>query len=292
MIFVATCGNCGSADWRICGVSVEAGTLHPVQCRCRSCGLIFANPRATGAELDHFYQRYYSDCCPQYLLTGSDLADRVSGDVGYLLEVVGERRGKFLEVGFGGGVTLAAARDMGFDVYGLELSPAAVSAAKENLGLENTWCATLETRAFPAEEFDVVYAWHVIEHVDDLHTFVGELHRVLKPGGLLFIGTESGTHVANALFRAWRFAGARMPRTTTATEHTFVFSVGSLRDSLERRGFRVERILAYDEVKNRAGKMSGGSFPKCFAYKLVWSVAQVADRLLKTGPYLKCWAVK
>ena len=41
---------------------------------------------------------------------------------------------------------------------------------------------------FPDDSFDVVFYHHVIEHVDDPVKSLDELNRVLKPGGLIYVG--------------------------------------------------------------------------------------------------------
>lgn len=44
---------------------------------------------------------------------------------------------------------------------------------------------------FPLEsnKFDKIYAKHIIEHLDDPISFVKEIFRLLKPGGIAFIAT-------------------------------------------------------------------------------------------------------
>ena len=42
---------------------------------------------------------------------------------------------------------------------------------------------------FPNDEFDEIICRHVIEHVPDVISFVSELHRITKPGGVLRIVT-------------------------------------------------------------------------------------------------------
>lgn len=36
---------------------------------------------------------------------------------------------------------------------------------------------------FSDDEFDLIVSRHVVEHVPDIMTFIGELHRITKPGG-------------------------------------------------------------------------------------------------------------
>ncbi len=44
---------------------------------------------------------------------------------------------------------------------------------------------------FESNHFDLIFYHHVIEHVDRPRESLTELHRVLKPGGWLFIGTPN-----------------------------------------------------------------------------------------------------
>lgn len=46
----------------------------------------------------------------------------------------------------------------------------------------------LTSLAFRSNSFDLVYSYHVLEHVVDHLAVLKEIHRVLKPGGVLFIG--------------------------------------------------------------------------------------------------------
>ncbi len=45
--------------------------------------------------------------------------------------------------------------------------------------------------AFPDESFDFVITFQVIEHIEDDHLFLKEIHRVLKPGGKMLLTTPN-----------------------------------------------------------------------------------------------------
>lgn len=47
---------------------------------------------------------------------------------------------------------------------------------------------------FPDDEFDLIVARHVIEHVPDVMAFVGELYRITKPGGRIRLVTPHYTN--------------------------------------------------------------------------------------------------
>jgi len=47
---------------------------------------------------------------------------------------------------------------------------------------------------FPDNEFDLVVSNHVVEHVPDIMAFIGELHRVTRPGGRIKLITPHYTN--------------------------------------------------------------------------------------------------
>jgi len=48
---------------------------------------------------------------------------------------------------------------------------------------------------FPDDSFDVVYSFHVLEHVENLVSLLQEVHRVLKPNGVAYFGTPNKQRV-------------------------------------------------------------------------------------------------
>lgn len=90
---------------------------------------------------------------------------------------------KLLEPGCGRGEHLRLFKELGLDVYGLDLSPEAPSLAKD---LNISVCdLELESLPYPDNHFDVIYSKSFLEHLREPSTFLKEAYRVLKPGGLL-----------------------------------------------------------------------------------------------------------
>ena len=62
-----------------------------------------------------------------------------------------------------------------------------------------------ELLAFPDNHFDLVYAYSVLHHFKDVSVIIEELHRVLKPGGMIIsldpMMTEPLNRLARALYR-------------------------------------------------------------------------------------------
>jgi ubiquinone/menaquinone biosynthesis C-methylase UbiE len=103
---------------------------------------------------------------------------------------------KVLELGCGDGKTLAAMRDRGWRVTGLDISLEALRLSRSSLGAEvNLLLADARHLPFKDQSFDAVFAFHVIGHLHQAgrKASSAEAVRVLRPGGSLFFrefGTE------------------------------------------------------------------------------------------------------
>lgn len=256
MHLVTACPGCGSTSIRSFSYTIESERqprdMHFAQARCRTCDLVFSNPVAGSDELSAFYDsRYYEEHEPDYqprpnleAVVRQRAREEAEGLRTSVLPYVDG--GMFFEIGPGFGGLLAGARQLGFEVAGIEPSARAARFAREVMGLCHVRHGTFDGSEWPAQFCDVVYSFHVIEHVSDLRAFVSGLFRVLKPGGLAVVGTESHRNawVAVRRVRSW-LKGRRLPEFQTANHHTFYFSERSLRALLERHGFETVRCLVY-----------------------------------------------
>ena len=86
---------------------------------------------------------------------------------------------------------------------------------------------------FPDGEFDVVYLMQVIEHLARPHEFLTEAHRVLKPGGALYLAMPNARSVWRRAFGAHWVAGWFAPF------HLFVYSARAIRALARAHGFAV-----------------------------------------------------
>lgn len=96
-----------------------------------------------------------------------------------------------LDVGCGiGGSSRILARDYGFDVTGITISPQQVKRAQEltPTGLTARFLVDdAMALSFPDASFDVVWSIEAGPHMPDKAVFAKELLRVLKPGGVLVV---------------------------------------------------------------------------------------------------------
>ncbi|MBF6329914.1 bifunctional 2-polyprenyl-6-hydroxyphenol methylase/3-demethylubiquinol 3-O-methyltransferase UbiG [Nocardia transvalensis] len=116
----------------------------------------------------------------------------------YFDRFVGEWTGKrVLDVGCGGGFTTEFLCERGADVCGIDPSPRLIDAARRHA--EQTG-RRIDYTVGKAEElpyddrcFDVVTCVDVLEHVEDPARTIGEIARVLMPGGLFLYDTINRT---------------------------------------------------------------------------------------------------
>jgi SAM-dependent methyltransferase len=81
-------------------------------------------------------------------------------------------------------------------VSGVEIIAERGSLAQEK-GIEVWLGDMMNGISFPDNEFDLVHANQVIEHVSNVDFFVSEIYRLLRPGGIAIISTENGSSWCN-----------------------------------------------------------------------------------------------
>jgi SAM-dependent methyltransferase len=116
-------------------------------------------------------------------------------DIDRVVETLGASYVKrILDLGCGTGRHVVFFASLGYDVYGFDASPKALSMAQEWLQEENLTASLMEhlmENPFPYDDdfFDAVVSIQVIHHnlMKDIKKTVSEIERVLRPSGLLFV---------------------------------------------------------------------------------------------------------
>jgi SAM-dependent methyltransferase len=114
----------------------------------------------------------------------------------------GAAGGTWLDVGFGDGALLAAARRAGFEPLGIDLRPECV-AALQALGIAAR-CASLDAQELP-RDCSVISLADVLEHMPYPKQALERSRALLRPGGALFVSLpEMGSAAWRELDRAKR----------------------------------------------------------------------------------------
>lgn len=206
--------------------------------RCRNCQLVYTNPRPDADDIHRFYPDDYRPHRSRKPL----LARKPHPFERLLGRPTAERRGalpwpgvgRMLDFGCGGGSFLGRMADLGWDVTGIDCSPAAVRAVTTGLGL-NAVVGTLPHPDLRPSTFEVVTMWHSLEHVHDPLAVVREAYRLLIPGGRLVV---SCPNIDSWAFRRYAesWFGLDVPR------HLTHFTPKTLTLMLQTAGLRVNEV--------------------------------------------------
>jgi 2-polyprenyl-3-methyl-5-hydroxy-6-metoxy-1,4-benzoquinol methylase len=229
------CVLCGS-DQRRRLVAVSPWTVY----RCMECGLGVLDPRPSAAELARLYDEKY---CHERFVDGGE-----PGSAGYRRRLGLEthrlrffrpfkRAGRVLDVGCGYGYFLAACKERGYDVHGLDFSEWAARHASDRLGIPVT-VGGIDAVSLPQRHFDVITLWHALEHMADPARAIMRIESWLKPDGVLVVDVPNhlGT---DAVRQGIRWNGWDLPF------HLFHFTPAALTRLLARFGFVVRRRKNY-----------------------------------------------
>ena len=106
----------------------------------------------------------------------------------------------FFEIGFGAGEFLLAAREMGYDVFGIDVIDKHVRQIKELYKLENN----VETADFneyeSAKKYDVIIMGDVLEHVSDPVKAIEKAESLLSDDGALWISTPNFDSAVSVIY--------------------------------------------------------------------------------------------
>lgn len=193
--------------------------------RCPGCGLEFASPMAAAPAGAY-----------------DSLKSGVRWEFDQLLRQHPGPGRSLLDVGCGDGRFLALARDAGYEVTGVDFNGRLLEAARAVFALDDLHVGTVEQYAPDWRgRFDVITAFHVLEHVEVPHSFVRALGALLKPGGLLAVAVPNVERAFLQFYREpWDYPPHHLTRWTAASIQA-LFSAAGLSNpviSIERISLR------------------------------------------------------
>lgn len=232
---LSTCPSCGGRD----ATEVDMGLGAPLR-KCTACGMVYASEFGEPEDI-------YVD---GYLKGETDFGlDALHPIMQSYLRHCGDRRmaaieratggtGRMLDVGCGTGEVLAAAQRRGWDVTGVEpVKASADIAAGRGLHVR---CALLEDSGLPEQSYDVVSAFHVLEHMTEGVEFLRLIARWAAPGGHVVIEVPNWRSVHRLR------KGASWPN-LRPLEHISHYAPTTLAATMERAGLepRAVRTATY-----------------------------------------------
>lgn len=226
------CDLCGQSSF-IQEISVNGWNL----VKCQSCGLVCTSPRYSREYLKKLYHDHYYEQNPHYFSSQEKypLKDEILLAKFLKKKIWGEKEGvpRFLDVGCGAGRLVQAFFAAGWDAMGIDISQAVLEAAvARGLNLRNEMLDSL-----PHSQFDLIVAFHVLEHVHSPKQFLNTCLELLVSKGYLLL------EVPNYECRNARRLREKWPYLYPDT-HIYQFTSKTLQRFLSEAKFKILRSEA------------------------------------------------
>jgi 2-polyprenyl-3-methyl-5-hydroxy-6-metoxy-1,4-benzoquinol methylase len=146
--------------------------------------------------------------------------------------------GRLFDLGAGWGHFLLAGKQLGFDIYGIEISEYPYLYAKNDLGLP---VDHIDFFNMQDREFDLITLWDVLEHVDQADRMIEKCSGMVNKNGYMVIQVpQIDSFIASWKKESWNMMGL---------DHVNYFSKKTITQLLDRHGFEVVKIKSSIELK-------------------------------------------
>lgn len=224
--------------------------LAPRPFRCDECGLVFLHPRMSLEEEKEFYENIYrfhyetQDAESLWLESLPEAQRRVERFFHLFTPQT-----RILEIGCASGFFVSEVQKHVKSATGVELTKEYVNYAKGK-GLD----VRLSLDEVKDSSCDLVFMFHVLEHIENPVEFLKEVKKKLIPGGTLIVEVPNVDDILISVYRIkahldfyWEIA------------HNYYFSKTTLAKVLEKAGYRYEilPLQRYDLSNHMHWMMTG-----------------------------------
>lgn len=149
------------------------------------------------------------------------------------------KSGRLFDLGAGWGHFMLAGKELGYDVYGVEISEQPYLYCVNDLKLPVDHIDFFEMDE--SKKFDIITMWDVLEHIDKANEFLVKCSKLTKPGGYLFLQVpQIDSYFARRHKDNWKMMGL---------DHVNYFGKNTITKILANNGYEVVKIKSSFEIK-------------------------------------------
>ena len=209
--------------------------------KCKNCEIEYLYPYPTQKELEEIY----SDDYAAWGIGEEDSFSKMKKDkfkklLKYVLKY--RKNGKLLDIGCGPGYLMEEAKELGFDVYGVEVGEKAADIAKNKFGGEKIYNGIIEKSNFKNNYFDIIMMSDVLEHVESPLELLKKSRELLNctGGGYIVITTpNTNSFTCKTMKSKWSHYNI---------EHIHYFNEKSIETLASLIGFEIIEIRPFWKV--------------------------------------------
>ncbi|MGZ4045549.1 MAG: class I SAM-dependent methyltransferase [Bacteroidia bacterium] len=197
----------------------------------------------------HFIPPYYRKQIKYTQYKNSDVTDAVRSGNNWVKIQRHKLRFKFIQkfvksgdlfdLGAGWGHFMLAGKELGYNVYGVEISEQPYLYCINDLKLPVDHIDFFEMDE--SRKFDVITMWDVLEHIDKADEFLAKCSKLNKAGSYLFLQVpQIDSYFAKKHKDNWKMMGL---------DHVNYFGKETITKILEKNGYEVVKIKSSFEIK-------------------------------------------
>jgi len=234
-IFVeAICCVCNNSDPKEFTVKYKKDNY--AICVCNKCSLVFIPP--------HFrkqisYENYKDENVANAVRNGNNFVKIERHKLRYNLIKKYKPTGSLFDLGAGWGHFMLTGQQLGYDVYGIEISEQPYLYSKNDLKLPVDHIDFFDMKE--DKTFDIITMWDVLEHIDKADTFIEKCARVNSKNGYIVIQVpQIDSYFAKKYKDNWKMM---------SLDHVNYFGKKTITQLLNKHGYEVECIKSSFEIK-------------------------------------------
>ncbi len=185
------------------------------------------------------------------------------------------RGGVLLDLGCGSGLVTRCAQQYFRKCYGVDL-------AERQLSAGNAICADAAQLPLTDGVVDVVVCFSTLHHIYDYYSLIGEIHRVLKPGGIFY----SDHDLALSFARRFKIP-LRLYRYFFRPAQRYLDQVPGVNEDLYHLSEVHSQGIDEDTLRR---ELSGAGFEKIKTFYHWYGLHLFSDKFFGTGCWRRGWA--
>jgi 2-polyprenyl-3-methyl-5-hydroxy-6-metoxy-1,4-benzoquinol methylase len=230
----AICCVCNNSDTKEFKVKYKKDNY--AVCECNKCSLVFIPPYF---RKQISYENYKDENVANAVRNGNNFVKIERHKLRYNLIKKYKPNGSLFDLGAGWGHFMLTGQQLGYDVYGIEISEQPYLYSKNDLKLPVDHIDFFDMKE--DKTFDIITMWDVLEHIDKADTFIEKCARVNSKNGYIVIQVpQIDSYFAKKYKDDWKMM---------SLDHVNYFGKKTITQLLNKHGYEVECIKSSFEIK-------------------------------------------